>query len=122
MRQVQWQMVVLILGLSVCMTGVIIVLAINNKDVSAVLSAVSVFILAIVGALGWSAKSQIESKVDVVSRQTDSVKDLTNGQQAKLMDMIKDLHDKLSDLQEKNTALALGTTPPPPSQSPEQQQ
>lgn len=114
MRNLTWQQVILILGLGVCMTVTVIFLAVKDKDVASILSAVSAFILAIVVGLGWAAKSQIESKMDSVSSKTDAVKEVANGRTTELMEMVKGLQTEIAELHKSNVALAL--TQPPPSQ------
>ena len=113
-RNLTWQQVILMLGLGVCMTVTVIFLAVKDKDVASILSAVSAFILAVVVGLGWSAKSQIEAKVDSVSNKTDQVKDVANGRTTELMEMVKNLQNEIAELHKSNVALAL--TQPPPTQ------
>jgi len=90
--------VVLLSFLSFCLLTAVVILALADKDVGAILTAVTAFLIIILGALGFSAKSQIESKVDTVAGKADQARDAANGNQTRLMMMVERLQTQVTDL------------------------
>lgn len=110
-RQISWPHVVLLSFLSFCLLTAVVILALADKDVGAILTAVTAFLIIILGALGFSAKSQIESKVDSVAGKADQARDAANGNQTRLMMMVERLQTQVTDL-------ALRVPAPPPLDQP----
>lgn len=91
MKDVTTQQVVLILGLSALVAGVIIWLAILGLDPGQVLAGLSPFALLLGGLFGWA-------KVNDLKRDVGDVKEMSNGRLTQLQDDNKELHAKVASL------------------------
>ena len=103
--QLTWPQAVVILGLALMLMTSVTVLALNNKDVGAILSAVGGIILVVGGLFGFSLHNKV-----------GRVETIANGRLTEQIEMNQ-------KLQEKIQALALLVTPPPlpepPAQTPD---
>jgi membrane protein implicated in regulation of membrane protease activity len=97
-RNVTWPQVVLLSVISVSLLAAVTVLALAGRDVGAILSAISAFLVLIIGAMGFSQSQKI-------STQMNEVKEQGNGRLEQLMEDNKRLHEQV-------TALALSHKPP----------
>lgn len=102
MKQVTWPQVILVLGLSTLLLTAVIILSIMNKDVGAVLAAVAVVLLSVLGVFGVDARNKLDHKMD-------QVKEISNGRLTDALYMVE-------KLQAQVTAFALSQPPPPPEQ------
>ena len=102
MKQVTWPQVILVLGLSTLLLTAVIILSIMNKDVGAVLAAVAVVLLSVLGVFGVDARNKLDHKMD-------QVKEVANGRLTDALNMI-------AKQQAQITALALASQPPPPEE------
>lgn len=104
MKQVTTQQVILLLGLAFITGTVVVLLALFDKDVQAILTSVATISVMVLGALGWS-------KANSIQRDVGDVKTLSNGRIERL-----EQHNK--DLQSTITSLAMLAQPPaqPPAE------
>jgi hypothetical protein len=93
--QITWQQATVVIALALMLMTSVTVLALNNKDVSAILSAVGGIILVVGGLFGFSLHNKV-----------DRVETMTNG---RLTEQI----EANQKLQEQVRALALLVQPPP---------
>jgi hypothetical protein len=103
--QITWPQATVIIALALMLMTSVTVLALNNKDVSAILSAVGGIILVVGGLFGFSLHNKV-----------DRVETMTNGRLTEQIEANQKLQDQVR-------SLALLVTPPPlpepPSQTPD---
>ena len=92
---ITWQQAIVVLGLTAMLMTSVTLLALNNKDVGAVLSAVGGILLVVAGLFGYSLHNKV-----------DRVETMANGRLTEQIEMNQ-------KLQEKIQALALLVQPPP---------
>lgn len=90
-----WQQAIVVLGLALMLMTSVTVLALNNKDVSAILSAVGGIILVVGGLFGFSLHNKV-----------DRVETMANGRLTEQIEANRELQNKVQ-------ALALLVQPPP---------
>jgi len=93
--QLTWPQAIVVLGLAAMLMTSVTVLALNNKDVGAILSAVGGIILVVGGLFGYSLHNKV-----------DRVETMANGRLTEQMELNQKLHEKVQ-------ALALLVQPPP---------
>lgn len=87
MKQVNVPQVVLILGMSLILMAGVVILAVNNKDVGAILGAVAAVGLGVAAAFGMT-----------LNHKVDQVKEMTNGRMTEVMADNKALNEKVAAL------------------------
>lgn len=87
MKQVTTPQVILILGSAFIIMSAVVLLALFDKDVSAILQAVTTFAVVLLGGLGIHQSAKL-----------DQVKDVANGRLTEIIEDNKRLNDKLTAL------------------------
>ncbi len=95
MKQISWPQAILTLGLALILMAGVVVLALNDKDVGAILGAVAAVAVVVMSGLGFNLKHTL-----------DQVKDISNGRMTDLLEDNKRLNERV-------TALAMNIVPPP---------
>lgn len=93
--QITWPQAVVVLGLTAMLMTSVTILALHNKDVGAVLSAVGGILLVVAGLFGYSLHNKV-----------DRVETMANGRLTEQIEANRELQNKVQ-------ALALLVQPPP---------
>ena len=96
-KQISWAQVALILGLTAALVGGVVLLALNDKSVTDVITVVILVVVPILGGLGIQFTSSVNQKLD-------RVQEATNGRITEILEDNKRLHAQV-------TALALAIQP-----------
>lgn len=93
MKNLNWQQIVLFLGITFMLLAAVVILALAGKDVATIFGAVGAVVIAVATAFGVNIHNQL-----------GQVKELTNGRMTDVINQNKDLQNQV-------TALALRLNP-----------